>query len=115
MRPLTAPSLKRRVSLHSPPALPGRPPAALPGRLCPLSLVLLCLWVYVHSDFLLSFRWVGSLVGEAAVPLSEEKPPQGFRIKSQKRGCFGEKQEQFPGFPDSTAGPPFSSGSVCFG
>ncbi|KAI4557721.1 hypothetical protein MJG53_018474 [Ovis ammon polii x Ovis aries] len=67
------------------------------------------------SDFLLSFRWAGSLDGEAVVPLSEEKPPQGFRIKSQKRGCFGEKQEQFPGFPDSTAGPPFSSGAVCFG
>ncbi|KAI4530370.1 hypothetical protein MG293_019259 [Ovis ammon polii] len=68
-----------------------------------------------NCDFLLSFRWAGSLDGEAVAPLSEEKPPQGFRIKSQKRGCFGEKQEQCPGFPDSTAGPPFSSGAVCFG
>ena len=44
--------------------------------------------------------------GVAMTPLSEEKPPQAFKIKSQKWGCFGEKQECFPAAPLANPPPP---------
>ena len=103
---LTAPQPQAESELTlGPPTLPGHPPAALPRLLCPLSWVT-PVRVGLHLQQLSSVLLGGSLDREAMTPLSEEKPPQGFRIKSQKWGCFGEKQERFPGFPSSTPGQP---------
>ena len=84
----------------------ARPPAALPRLLCPLSLVISAL-VDSHLQQLSAVLSVGSSDGAATVPLSEGKPPQGFKTNSQRWGCFGEKQEHFPGFPSTLPAPLF--------
>ena len=100
---LTAPQPQAESELTlGPPTLPGHPPAALPRLLCPLSWVTP---VLVGLQQLSSVLLVGSLDGVAMTPLSEEKPPQGFKIKSQKWGCFGEKQERFPAAPLANPSP----------
>ena len=100
---LTAPQPQAESELTLGPllCLATRPP--LSRLLCPLSRVTP---VLVGLQQLSSVLLVGSLDGVAMTPLSEEKLPQAFKIKSQKWGCFDEKQERFPGFPSSTPGQP---------
>ena len=109
--PLTAPCLERSESSHSAPHCPAtrRPPRLL----CPLSLVISAL-VDSHLQQLSAVLSEGSSDGAATVPLSEGKPPQGCKTSSQRCGCFGEKQEHFPGFP-STLPVPLFFWAMCVG